>query len=508
MPKAELRGIISLNARQYYRALGKVKKASLNAVRDLGALAVVGGIFSVREALQFSKGMAEVNTIANLGGVEFEKLKRKVRDVTVELGIVRADGVEGLYKALSAGVPEENVIDFMRIAGRAAIAGVTEIATSVKGITGVLDGFHMKIEEADGVADLFFQTIRLGKLRFEDLADNLGKVAPIASKMGVSIEEMFAAFITMTRQEISVEEASTAMRGALVALLKPSPLLAAQFRKMGVESGEAAIKTFGLQGAFEKLHDAVDGDSAALQKLFPRVRGLMSVFALTGKNAEKAAEHLHATKDAAGATGIAFKIMSESADHQMRVVCAQVMDVALSIGEELLPVVMKAATGFRDWLTQEENMEEMILSVRQVAEGLLIVAENAGKAWLMFNKWGRAIENVTESFRRLKGIAPKTLFQAAQRGEVTGREVMEISLAGGGKAEVMAAKELKKAGVDIQVNSAEFWKMLQFRAQTMRQQMGPGGAMKLQGAAEVGLKEEMHGVKTVLEERMPWKVYN
>ncbi len=56
-------------------------------------------------------------------------------DFSSEIGIVAEDVVPALYQALSAGVPQDNVFNFLETAGKASIGGITTIETSVDGLS-------------------------------------------------------------------------------------------------------------------------------------------------------------------------------------------------------------------------------------------------------------------------------------------------------------------------------------------------------------------------------------
>ncbi len=119
------------------------------------------------------------------------------------------DAVGGLYQALSAGIPPDNAIEFLRTSGKAAVAGVSNIETAVDGISSVLNAYSMGMQGTGKISDLFFETVRLGKTTFDELAQNIGKVAPIANSAGVGIDQLFGAYATLTKQGIKTDEATT-----------------------------------------------------------------------------------------------------------------------------------------------------------------------------------------------------------------------------------------------------------------------------------------------------------
>ena len=72
------------------------------------------------------------------------------------------------------------------------------------------------------MAAKFFQTIQDGRVRGTELAASLGKVMPVAAELGVSLSEVNAAIVELTVAGVKAPEASTSLRSALMALIKPS----------------------------------------------------------------------------------------------------------------------------------------------------------------------------------------------------------------------------------------------------------------------------------------------
>src|SRR3990167_5638259 len=133
------------------------------------------GAASVKSFSEVENKLREVNTLFGLTGAEAEKnfgdLEKIAGQASRELGILQNKVVPGLYNAISAGVPKENALEFIKVAGKAAIAGV---------------------------ADSVFAAIQGGKTTFEELSASIFNIAQAAAASKVSIEEINAAIATLT----------------------------------------------------------------------------------------------------------------------------------------------------------------------------------------------------------------------------------------------------------------------------------------------------------------------
>ena len=266
-------------------AFAKVGKAATAGFAAVGAAMVA----AAKRAEVFNQ---QVGQIATLTDISTRDIKQNVRSMSAEFGLAKDELTKGLYDALSAGVPKDNVFDFMRTASKAAIAGASSTAESVDILTTAMNSFKIPASEAESVSDALFTTVRLGKTTLSELSQSFAQVGPIASSSGVAIEQVLAATASLTKQGVPTAQAMTQIRGAIIA--------------MNRELGDGWSKTMTLQEGMQAMADKAGGSQNALKDLTGRVEGMNAILAVTGENAEGAAEDLAALTNAAGATDGAF----------------------------------------------------------------------------------------------------------------------------------------------------------------------------------------------------------
>ena len=150
------------------------------------------------KAANFENQMNEVYTL--LPGISKTAMDAMTDDVlkfSREMGVLPSETVPALYQAISAGVPKENVFDFMTIASKASIAGVTELETAVDGITSVVNKYGSDVVSAQEASDLMFTAVKLGKTDFDQLSKSLFNVIPTAADLGVEFGTVTAALAAM-----------------------------------------------------------------------------------------------------------------------------------------------------------------------------------------------------------------------------------------------------------------------------------------------------------------------
>jgi TP901 family phage tail tape measure protein len=343
-------------ARKMKNADGSVKKLGASTAAFGAAAAAAFGMAAVKlkdftaEALTASKRFAEVNTLLQLEPKGLEVLKNELFDISSELGIMSEDAIPALYQAISAGVPRENVIDFLKVAGKSAKAGVTTMETSVDGLTSIIDAYSLSVEDAEMVSDKFLSAVDVGKTKFELLADGVGKVAPMASQLNVSLDELFGIMVSLTKVGLKTDEAFTGFRGILTAMVKPSDDLTKQLEQLGKEGKASDIKTDGLVNVMKALQKAVNNDAQALAKLFPKVRGLNAAFAVLKNEAKQTAGSIDASRMSAEKTNKMFQKIADDESFGMEQASANWEQIKINIGD-----IVKES-GFISFLTKASGL--------------------------------------------------------------------------------------------------------------------------------------------------------
>lgn len=347
-----------------------------------GAAAAVGGI-SLKMAADFEGGMREVNTMMGLTEEGLTDMSKELRKVALETAKSPKELTGALYDIISASIPAGDAIEFLGVASRAAVAGVTDVKTAADGLTTVVNAFGLQASDADKVADQMFTTVKRGKTTFEQLSAALFNVAPLAAAADIEFKEIAAALATMTKQGVPTKIATTQLRAALQNILKPTEDGKAALQALGYESGQAMIASVGLKGTLEGMAGAAEGDMEMLVKLFGSIEAVQAVVALTGANAQSFTEDLEAmdkASEGAGATMDAYNEINKGAGRQLEKVKVQLEDTAIELGTALMPAILavvkalspflKAIAGF---MAKHPKLAAAIVGLTLVLGMLLLV---------------------------------------------------------------------------------------------------------------------------------------
>lgn len=339
--------------------LGKVAGLAL-----AGGVAV-GLVASTTTFAGFESQMNEVFTL--LPGISqqaMDDMTGQVKDFGREFGVLPTDVVPALYQALSAGVPQGNVFDFLETAQRAAKGGVTDLTTAVDGLSSVVNAYGPEALSAQQASDLMFTTVRLGKTTMEELSTSLFNVTPTAAALGVGFSDVTAALATMTSQGVPTSVATTQLRQLFVELSKEGTKTSEVFQGIAGKSFQQFIAEGGnTQQALQLLEQAAAQSGVGVQDLFGSVEAGQAALALTGPATDKFSESLAAMDDSAGATDTAFETMQTGLQ--------PLIDKFKAWGQVMLIEVGERIAGLIEWMSEHKGIA---ITLAGIVGGVLLVA--------------------------------------------------------------------------------------------------------------------------------------
>lgn len=296
----------------------KFFKSFLTAGAIVGAIGVAGkavGDFaqeSIAEFQQFESQINEVFTLLPKFTTEAtESMKSDILEFSAVVGRQTDETVPALYQAISAGVPAENVFDFMQIASDAALGGVTDLETAVDGITSVVNAYGAETIDAAAASDVMFTAVRLGKTDFAQLSSSLFNVIPTAASLGVTFEDVAAQLSVMTAQGTPTSVATTQIRSALVEASRGGTKLDNALRELTGKGFPGLIAEGQTTSQiFDTLRQSMPEQQ--FKDLFGSVEALNAVLGITGPNADKTTAAMDEMANATGATAAAAETMADS----------------------------------------------------------------------------------------------------------------------------------------------------------------------------------------------------
>ena len=374
---------------------------------------VAAGTASTKFAMDFANSMAKVSTIADTGKVPIDELKSGILDLSGKTGKAATELAEGLYQAISASVDTADAVGFLDVATKASIGGFTDAETAVDGLTSILNTYGIEASKADVIANQMLVTQNKGKTTFGELASSMADVAPIASQLNVSTEELFSSLATTTAQGLQTSKSVTGLKAAFSNIIKPTDEAKNAAKALGIEFNVSSIETKGwgnflaemrqklsnASPAFAELSDKVsstskrmaelekagktntdeyknlkksaneynkelellaeasDSDVSAMAKLFGSVEGLNAMLMLTSEQGMNMYnETMQEMKTNTNALDEAYETMMNTPGKKMEVAMNQLKNAAIKIGDIILPIFVKIVDKIKELAEKFANL--------------------------------------------------------------------------------------------------------------------------------------------------------
>lgn len=350
-------------------------------------LTLVGGA-SVKLAVDFDKSMTKIESLVGIAGEEVAKMGDTAKQMATDTGRSASEAADALFFITSAGLEGSEAMDVLDASLQAAAVGLGDTATVADLATSAMNAYGADTLGASDATDVLVAAVREGKLESSELAGAMGSVLPIASNMGVSFNEVGAAFAAMSRTGTNAAVASTQLRGILNGLLKPTKDAEDALSGMGLSSAglRQSLKEDGLLATLEILKTNFEGNDQAAAKVFGNVRALSGVMDLLGAGVDSTREIFAEMNNVQGATATAFEATSQSASFQLQKALNGVRNSLTEVGGTLLSAVLphiQKFTSFIQGLIQSfmnlsPQTQSLVLGLTAIAAALPAILSVAG----------------------------------------------------------------------------------------------------------------------------------
>ena len=372
--------------------IGNKVSAVGTACKQVGAslapvsLAAQGVIKSTTQAaMSFETAMAQVKTIAGDASVTYKGDMRDMSDAIMQLskdtGISAEEIAGATYNAISAGVDVSKSVEFVATANALAVGGFTDMTTSVDVLTTTLNAYGEKAGTAESISDKLITTQNLGKTTVNELASSMGKVIPTASAYGISIDNLCASYVAMTKGGIATAESTTYMKSMFNELADSGSTVGEILQeKTGKSFGQLMGEGKSLADVIDILGQSVNGDSEAFAQLWGSSEAGTGALAILNGGTADFNNTLKEMGNSTGAASSAMDKMNDTSAHKMQVALNDMKNAAIELGGAFAPVmstlaglVSNVATAFSKLPSPVKNVIAVITMVIAVASPLLII---------------------------------------------------------------------------------------------------------------------------------------
>jgi TP901 family phage tail tape measure protein len=392
------RGTIEITASSLARAISGLD-AMGNKMLAIGAIAVAGLGYAVKQAADFQQELSRFGAVGNAT----EKQMEAIRSKALQLGRDSAYGATEVAKAFTelayAGASTKEIIEGLGDATvYLAAAGEIPLADASRTLINTMRQFNIPAKEAVGIADELARAANASTVDIDDLNTSLRYAGPVAAAMGFEFRDVAQALAILGNEGIRGSTAGTSLRGVMLGLTAISGPAKEALHTLGLDTNEVGNNFFTAEGkmrSFKEISEILRGAMGHLgQEVFKangelksnkEISALLndSTVSLTDKTKLQAFAQLFQrramasafalAKDGSGAfdklsnsqqyNTTASEIMKKKLDNlkgSLKILKASLETLAISIGTYLLPPLQELADALREAVNWFEKLPDPI----------------------------------------------------------------------------------------------------------------------------------------------------
>lgn len=323
----------------------------------------------------FETSFSKASTLFGDVSVDTDNLKSKIADMSKQTGISAEELNETLYQAMSAGIPVTEdmgtALAAVQTAAKLSVGGFTSSSTAMSGLTIAINAYGLSADDASRIADEFILVQNKGVTTVDELASNMGRAISTGSAYGVNLENLNAAYISLTKGGISTAESTTYLSSMMNELGDSGSDVGKVLQeKTGMSFSQLMDNGYSLADVLDILMASVDGDSSALMNLWGSAEAGKAANAILTQGTDNFRQSLDDLGNSSGTTEDAYSTMMDTADGKMKQVKETANDLFIKVFEKAEPVIAAVLDGFQ-WLIENAQILVPFLVALGVAFGVM-----------------------------------------------------------------------------------------------------------------------------------------
>ncbi len=342
--------------------------------------------------------------IADASEVKKFQLTESVAGLAKKYRMELKDVSEAFYQIISAQFSVGEAMKVLDASLKLAVGGFANANDAALALVQTLNAFELGANKASHVADVMFETTRLGIITTQQYADQMSKVASTASMFGISIEEISAAISVMTRNGVKVDQAFTSLNQLLMTIANPTEEAKKTMDAYGVSLDMNKVRAEGLVNSLLSLGDVLKSEEAMTNIVKSRT-GAKAMFSLV-QNSEDYITDLLAMYDSVGAAEEAANQRLNTTASLLKQSKTSMTELGRQLGQELEPTIAGLYVKLNSLInTTIRILPYLINAVKGLAIQVAFLASKAVlvKAISLFKQFG-SIPKILQQIKIALGI--------------------------------------------------------------------------------------------------------
>lgn len=391
------------NAQKFMKSAGK-EITSIGKTLTLGITTTLLGLgtAAVSVSANFQESISKVAAISGATGDDLERLTEKAKEMGATTKYSASESAEAFQYMAMAGWKTEDMLDGISGIMNLAAASGEELATVSDICTDALTAFGMSASDSGRFADILASASSNANTNVSMLGESFKYVAPLCGSMGYSAEDTSIALSLMANAGIKGSQSGTSLKTALTNMLSPTSSMASVMEEYSLSLTNADGSMKSLKEVMDMLREKMGGldevtQGAAASTLFGKeaLAGMLSIINASDSDYDKLTQAIY---NCDGTAKTMADTMQDNLNGKLTQLKSALEGVAISFGEVLIPMLMKAVEKITNVVQKFANLDEetrkLILIIGAIAASIGPLLLVIGKLITTGSKiagWGKGV---------------------------------------------------------------------------------------------------------------------
>lgn len=311
-----------------------------------------------KAGINFESSMARVKALTGATGKEFQKLSDTARKLGATTVFSASESAQAMQFLAMAGYKTNDIVKSMPGILNLAAAGQLDLATTADIASNILSGFGLKASQTGHVADVLAKASTSTNVSIGELGETMKYVAPVASSLGASLEEVTALTGELGNVGIKATQAGTALRAMYARMAAPPTQALQTIKALGLKTKDANGNFIGMVNILKQLREKTNGMSDAQKAMIMKnlfgVESLAAAMALLKIPTDKIKKFEKALKNSNGTAKKIAKTQTDTVAGSFKALSSALEGASISFSYLFLPVI-KGVTHILTTVTQALN---------------------------------------------------------------------------------------------------------------------------------------------------------
>lgn len=223
------------------------------------ALAVGASLaLPIKLGMDFEAQIVRVKALANATEKEFIALKEKAKELGSSTRFSATEVAQAFEYMAMAGMKTEDILTSAGDVLNLAVIGNLDLARASDIATNIMSGFALEAEELSRVIDVMAKTITTSNTSVEELGETMKYVAPVASSLGASLQEVSAMAGILGNVGIKGSQAGTVLRAMFLRLSAPTDEAGKALQALGITTTDTYGRLKPMPQLLKELANAME----------------------------------------------------------------------------------------------------------------------------------------------------------------------------------------------------------------------------------------------------------